>query len=1495
MSSILIGWSRAVFILFLCTAGIFAQNSPATVSVDANASRHPISPKIYGFAFGSKSDLAATNFTMNRSGGNGTSTYDWQINASNHASDWYFESILDPPETPGYDGDTFISQTRAGNATAQPLLTIPMINYLAKLGPGGAMLWSFSIAKYGPQTGSDPYQPDAGNGTSSATGKPITGNNPLDANTPNSVSIQQAWVQHLISTWGLAASGGLEYYIMDNEPSLWSSTHRDIHPAPETYNEIYNDIVNYAGTVRALDPNAIIVGPEEWSWWAMFVSGYDQQNGISAAGSDYNTHSQTYYYPWLLQQLYAYQQSTGKQLLNVLSAHYYPQELSNSDDDSLSAQLTRNQSTRALWDPNYVDPSWFNQVGINGGIVNMIPTMKNWVSQYYPGLQTAITEYNWGDETNLNGATTQADVLGIFGREGLDIATRWTVPANPSPTYLALEIYRNYDGKLSTFGDTSVSASVANPDNLSSFGAVRSSDGALTVMVINKQQGTTPVTISLANFGTTGTAQAYQIASASQTSITQLGSLPVTNNAITTTLPSQSITMFVIPSGNITSVPSAPTGLAATVGSGTATLTWSAGGGASSYTVKRGAVSGGPYTSLGTVAGTSPTYTDNGLTNGTTYYYVVSGSNTAGSGPNSAELAVTPIVPPTFSSSASASPNPVAQGAGTTIQATVTCTSNSLTNGNVQILVLDPNGNTAATQNYASQNFTAQQSHSYSMNLTPAIAGTYTIEVGVFSATWQLWNWNSAAATVTVNSSVVFSSSAMAPSTSAAGGTASISLTVTETGPGSLTNGNVELQVFNSSGSAVATQVWSSQNFTTGQARQYSYTWSPASTLPPGNYSVDIGVFDSTWGHDYYWNTDATIALTAPVTNTDLAIGKPAAQSSTISGYGPANASNAVDGNTDGNFADGSVSHTNDDANAWWEVDLGSSASISSIATWNRTDCCSNRLSDYWVFVSNTPFSSTDTPTTLQARAGTWSSHQTSYPNPSTTIAVNAQGRYVRVQLSGTNYLSLAEVQVFGSSSGITTYGISGQVTLSGTGLSGVTVTLSGPQSGSVTSDASGNYSFSGLAAAGNYTVTPTLTGYSFTPPSQTFNSLSAPQTASFTASVVTTNTDLALGKAATQSSTLAGYGSTTAASSALDGNTDGNFFDGSVSHTNDDANAWWEVDLGSSATIGSVVIWNRTDCCSNRLNDYWVFVSNAPFLSTDTPATLQSRAGTWNSHQTTYPNPSTTIAVNASGRYVRVQLSGTNYLSLAEVQVFGSSSGITTYGISGQVTLSGTGLSGVTMTLGGSQSGSVTSSGSGNYSFTGLAAVGNYTVTPTLAGYSFTPPSQTYNNLSANQTANFTASAATSSDLAIGKTATQSSTLAGYGPTTAASSAVDGNTDGNFFDGSVSHTNDDANAWWEVDLGASATINSIAIWNRTDCCSNRLSDYWVFVSNTPFLSTDTPTTLQSRAATWSNHQTSYPNASTTIPASATGRYVRVQLSGTNYLSLAEVQVFGTP
>ena len=162
-------------------------------------------------------------------------------------------------------------------------------------------------------------------------------------------------------------------------------------------------------------------------------------------------------------------------------------------------------------------------------------------------------------------------------------------------------------------------------------------------------------------------------------------------------------------------------------------------------------------------------------------------------------------------------------------------------------------------------------------------------------------------------------------------------------------------------------------------------------------------------------SNDTSTDPTTIVAVSNLSLNKPATQSSNYPGYASAIAASAVDGNTDGNFFDGSVTATNLDTNAWWQVDLGASAIVNSIVIWNRTDCCADRLGDYWIFVSSTPFGPTDTPTTLQSRAETWSSHQTTIPSPSTSVlASGAQGQYVRVQLSGTNYLSLAEVQVMG-------------------------------------------------------------------------------------------------------------------------------------------------------------------------------------------------------------------------------------------------------------------------------------------------------------------------------------------------------------------------------------------------------------------------------------------------------------------------------------------------
>jgi len=308
--------------------------------------------------------------------------------------------------------------------------------------------------------------------------------------------------------------------------------------------------------VKSNDPNALVCGPEEWGWNGYLYSGYDQQWAAQQAVQlGYYPSPNTYpdrtanggwdYMPWLLSQFQQYNTTNHQRLLDYFTLHCYPQEggVSGNAVDT-ATELLRNQSTRVFWDTNYVDPSWIDSV------IALIPRMRNWVTTNFPGTKIGVTEYNWGAETNINGATAQADILGIFGSQGLDLATRWTTPDPGTPTYLAMKIYRNYDGDKSTFGDMSILTVVPNPDVLSAFGAVRTSDGAMTLMAINKDlNNATPITANITNFNAIGTVQRWQLTSAN--TINHLANIALTNGVLSEMLPAQSITLFVLPATNV--------------------------------------------------------------------------------------------------------------------------------------------------------------------------------------------------------------------------------------------------------------------------------------------------------------------------------------------------------------------------------------------------------------------------------------------------------------------------------------------------------------------------------------------------------------------------------------------------------------------------------------------------------------------------------------------------------------------------------------------------------------------------------------------------------------------------------------------------------------------------------------------------------------------------------------------------------------------------------
>jgi|GEM_PF-6121845 len=151
--------------------------------------------------------------------------------------------------------------------------------------------------------------------------------------------------------------------------------------------------------------------------------------------------------------------------------------------------------------------------------------------------------------------------------------------------------------------------------------------------------------------------------------------------------------------------------------------------------------------------------------------------------------------------------------------------------------------------------------------------------------------------------------------------------------------------------------------------------------------------------------------LSIPGTSSNLSLTGSASQSSTSSG---GLASFANDGNSNGVFNNQSVSHTDYQRQPWWQIDLQKKSVLENVRLHNRTDCCSSRLSDVNIFVSDSDMSSR-TFSELQADGNVYHYLLAGELNTITEQKMaDIGGRYVRVQLSDTNYLSLAEVEVIG-------------------------------------------------------------------------------------------------------------------------------------------------------------------------------------------------------------------------------------------------------------------------------------------------------------------------------------------------------------------------------------------------------------------------------------------------------------------------------------------------
>ena len=294
------------------------------------------------------------------------------------------------------------------------------------------------------------------------------------------------------------------WFSLDNEPDWWSHTHPEIHPNPTSYAELVEKSIAYAAAAKDVEPGALIFGPANYGW-----QGYVQlQNAPDRNLGDF----QEYY----LRQMAAAEKKQGKRLLDVLDVHWYP-EATGGGVRIMGRRTTmtpaiveaRVQAPRSLWDPTYKETSWISRDATKGPIA-LLPRLRAKIDKNYPGTKLAITEYDYGGGTDISGAIAEADVLGIFGREGLFAAAIW--PGRDIPFVgAAFEMYRNFDGKNGVFGDMSVHAQTSDIAAGSVYASTSVDQSHMVVIAINKTDHPLDAVIHLSNCPGFTRAEVFQL------------------------------------------------------------------------------------------------------------------------------------------------------------------------------------------------------------------------------------------------------------------------------------------------------------------------------------------------------------------------------------------------------------------------------------------------------------------------------------------------------------------------------------------------------------------------------------------------------------------------------------------------------------------------------------------------------------------------------------------------------------------------------------------------------------------------------------------------------------------------------------------------------------------------------------------------------------------------------------------------------------------------
>jgi len=525
------------FFNYASLLGIVAVSMPVfsqtVFEINPDSAKRYISPAIYGVntVVLSKDNvtifLPEANIRAERIGGNRLTGYNWENNYSNAGSDWIHNSddhlINNPVKTaagPGGTMTTFMDRCR--NLNEYATIQLPMAGYVVADNGG-----SVTEAQVAPSSRWKKVLFQKG---SAFTTSPVISD--------DFVYVDE-FVNFMVQKYGKASEGGVKSYCLDNEPGLFAYTHPRISPKPIIIDTLIARSVALSKAVKAVDPSAEILGYEAFGWMEYLT--FDQSSGWDNYKSKYDWAISAY-----LSEMKKKSEEAGKRLLDVLTVHWYPEAKGDARicQDSAGTESTiqaRLQAPRSLWDSTYIENSW---IASGNNPVNLLPRLIKSIDTTYPGTKLGITEYNYGGHAHISGGMALVDVLGVFGNKGLYVANfHEGVKGFLAP---AFQMYQNFDGKLSTYGDTSVAAVSPSSADYSVFASVNSkSSKLLHVMLINKKSTESAITFKIKGAKQYQSGIVYALTKDS-TKIARLRDVdPITGNNVNYTVPGFAVLHFV--------------------------------------------------------------------------------------------------------------------------------------------------------------------------------------------------------------------------------------------------------------------------------------------------------------------------------------------------------------------------------------------------------------------------------------------------------------------------------------------------------------------------------------------------------------------------------------------------------------------------------------------------------------------------------------------------------------------------------------------------------------------------------------------------------------------------------------------------------------------------------------------------------------------------------------------------------------------------------------